>query len=262
MRVIGDINGALAGDPKILEVTQNPAFGELVPLNGKFVVPIVEGATIEVDDTSYIMPVDGGDVYSQSYAQLLAMYPMYEYIYFNPLVDSADLLVFDLAPTTTWTDGFGNAHPTKAQVGRPSIPPFGMVPGGVALLEANHKVGPPRWGMLMTNKIDISFQTAGAGADEFMVYWKMFEYETSDDVLASYGKLAGQNTPAIRSIKEIDQENENYKIYLSRDDGITWERVFRLVPMAFPTTGTDIRIVFTNESDHNKPFLSTFAFMF
>jgi len=259
MRVISDIRGALAGTPQILQVENTPALGELVTVNGKFVVSIVEGATIQVDETSKILPVDGTDVSSLSYAQLLAMFPMYDYVYFNPLLEDSDVAELDLL--ATWTDAFANTYPTRAQVGRTGVPPVGLAPNSVAIMPQNYRVFPNRPGLLMTAKIDISLQTYGLGTDEFMVYWKIYEFETSHDILATFGKFAGQNQPAIRSIKETDQDSEDFKVYLSKDDGVTWERVYRLVPMAFPTVGTDVRIVFTNESDR-KYYLSTYAFMF
>lgn len=259
MRVISEIKGVLAGNPQILQVENTPALGDLVAVNGKFVIPIVEGATIQVDESSTILPVDGTDVSSLSYAQLLAMYPMYDYIYFNPLLQDTDVAELDLQ--ATWTDQFANTFPTRAQVGRTGVVPSGLAPNSVAILPQNIRVGPTRPGLLMTDKIDISVQTLGLGADEFMVYWKIFEFETSHDILAQYGKFAGTNQAAIRSIKETDQDSDAFKVYLSKDDGVTWERVYRLVPMAFPTVGTDVRIVFTNESDR-KYYLSTYAFMF
>jgi len=260
MRVVADIKGALAGNPQILQVENTPALGELVAVNGKFVVPIVEGATITVDDTSHILPIDGGDIASLSYAQLLAMFPMYDWIYYNPLLEAANIGEFDL--TATFDHPIrGFTYPTRAQVGRNAPAPIGLVPNNVALPPINEKLDPVRPGLLVTNPIDIRPQTNDQGTDEFMVYWKIYQFDVSDDVLSSYGTLAGTNTPAIRSIIEVDQTDENFEVWLSKDNAITWERVFRLIPMAFPIPGADVRLAFVN-FDPMKYYLATYAFMF
>lgn len=251
MRVIADLSSG-----SILQVEKTPDLGALKPFNGRVSVAVPEGAALDVGPSSYVLPVDGGDVSSLAMTAFFVQFPMYENILFNPLLTASDIADLDL--TATGPSG----EITRAQVGRGVGPlVLGHAPNGVAILPTNNSIAPTRPGCLVTNTIDITVPTSGAGADEFLVWWKLYEFETSHDVMSDFGATNGLNTPAIRSIKEIDQEPGGFQVYLSHDDGVTWSPIGRMEPTDMVTYGTLVRLAFVNTSSV-KYFLSSFALMF
>lgn len=254
MRVLGNLS-----DYAVLQTERTPDIGDTTAFNGKFPIPIPEGAKIDVNSGSYITPIDGGDLSSLAFAGLLARYPMYEFVVFNPLLVAADVAELDL--TATFPNGAVNEI-TRAQTGRGTGPAAtGTAPCSTAILPQNNAPTPARPGLLITDTIDISSQTAGVGADDFMVWWKIYEFSTSHDVASDYGATAGMNKPAIRSIEEIDQEPANFEVHLSIDDGINYTQVGRLEPVAFCVKGTELRLAFRNTGSV-KHYLCSYCIMF
>jgi hypothetical protein len=245
MRLLGDLGTLYTGNPKILQMEKTPPLLQPVSINGKFIVPIIEGTNILVDPSSYILPVDGGDVCSESYAGLLAQFPMFEWIYFNPLLTPANIAEFDL------TGGISNFR-VRAQVG--------PAPNNVVILPENDAIAPPREGLLITELIDISPQVP-AGVDEFMVYWKIYGMEFSHDVLSDWGIFAGENNPTIKSIKEVDQEPPGFVVKLSNDDGNSWKTVGHLEHSVFLSNDTRLRLKFENHTPE-RIYLASYAIMF
>lgn len=246
MRIHVDMASHMLGTPKILQVEKTPPLGDLVPINGKYVIPVIEGSTVQVTPTTYVLPVDGQDIYSQMYAELLAQYPMFRHIYFNPLLTAANASEFD--PT-----GGSFTAPIRAQIG--------SAPTRTAILPLNASASPAEGGFLLTNVIDLTTATAGAGADEFMVYWKIYEFDVSDDVFADSGALTGQNTPTIRSIKEVNQEPPGLTVRISNNDGLHWVTADRLRHATFYHKDYRLRVGFFNTGTE-KIYLATYAVMF
>lgn len=252
MRVVASLSTAA-----ILQVEKTPDVGDARPFNGKFALPVPEMVPVTVDASSYVQPVDGGDVSSLAFAALLVQFPMYQHVVFNPLMSAADIAALDLTAVFTPTGDI-----TRAFVGRGAGPlPTGNAPNVVGTLHQNGKVGPARPGILISDMIDIGPVTAGVGADEFMVVWFLFDFGTSEDVSSDFGGTAGQNTPAIRSITEIDPEPAGFQVYLSHDDGATYTLMSRLTPTDFVTFNKHLRIAFKNTSSSRR-YVASFAILF
>lgn len=245
MRLLGDLGSLYTGNPKILQMEKTPPLYDSVPINGKFIVPVIEGTNLLVDASSYILPVDGGDICSESYAGLLAQFPMFEWIYFNPLLTPANIAEFDL------TGGI-SLFRVRAQIG-PS-------PNNVVILPQNTTVAPPREGLLITGQIDVSPQVP-AGVDEFMVYWKIYGFELSHDVLSDWGIYAGENNPAIKTIREVPQEPPGFVVKLSNDDGNSWKICGNLEHSVFLSNDTRLRLKFENHTS-DRIYLASYAIMF
>ena len=251
MRVLGNLS-----DHSILQVERTPAVGEATPINGKYVVTLPLGSQVDISSTSYITPIDGGDVSSLAFAGLLAQYPMYGNVTFNPLLLAADVADLDLTATLP------TGEISRSFVGRGVGPlPTGCCPNSTIILPQNDAVTPVRPGLLITDTIDISAATGGVGAQEFMVYWKLYGFATTQDVMSDYGATSGSNTPALRNISEINQEPADLEVYLSIDDGITYTQVGRLEPVAFCVTGTDLRLAFVNRGS-TRLYLACYAILF
>jgi hypothetical protein len=236
MRVVADLP---TGD--ILQVEKDPDVGGSAPFNGRFAIPVPEGSSVDINSSSYVVPVDGGDVWSQSMAAFLAQYPMYQYVVFNPLLTATDMVDIDLA-------GVGpSGFTSRLKMGRAVGPaPTGQAPNTTAILPLNTRVGPSRPGLLVTDIIDIGPMTGGAGADEFFVWWKVYTFESTEDVMSDFGATSGLNEPAFRQIEEIDQEPAGLQVFITHDNGATWTQVNRLDPTDLFVFNTQVRLAFRN----------------
>jgi len=253
MRIVVDTSTG-----NILQVEKTPELGTLVAFNGKSTAPIPEMGAVDISAASYVLPVDGGDVLSEAYASMLAQFPMYNNIVFNPLISALDIAALDLAALFTPTGDI-----TRAMVGRGAGPlPVGHMPNMVAVLAQNNRVSPSRPGVLISDTIDITAATSGLGADEVMVWWHLLGFETTHDVTSSYGATAGQNEPAIRSIVEVNPEPSGFAVYISHDDGANYTQVNRLEPTDLLTYGTALRIAFVNTSNTNTRYMAAYAILF
>lgn|GEM_PF-1844722 len=253
---------------EILQVEKVPSEGETVPLNGKYILPTPEGVTVHVDSDSFVLPSsDPGSVVAQAYAGLLAQFPQYENVLYNPLlldtdVDDLDLTGLFIDPDTS------DEFTTRAQMGRGTGGPWtsGQAPINTAMLEANGVTSPTRPGLLITDTIDISPFTLDpfgipVGTDEFVVYWYIYECETTEDIHSDFGAQAGVNNPAFRNVIETDQEPADLQVYISINDGTTWVEVQRLLPVAFCNKGKLIRLAFRNNGT-TKVYLAAYAILF
>jgi len=257
-RIIGDF-----ATSDILQVEKTPEIGELNPFNGRFAMPVPDGAAFEVTPTSYILPQDGGDLGATLAAALLAQFPMYENIAYNFLLEAADVGDLDLSLAPAVANIGSIPVLTRAQSGRAAGPgSVGMWPNMTAILPQNNFVTPNRPGMLVTDTIDITVPTAGAGADEFLLWWNLLEFETDHDIQSDFGGTAGINQPATKSIGEVDQEPAGLQVFLSHDDGATWVGpVGRMEPTDLMTFNTSVRILFTNTGP-TKIYLAGYSVMF
>lgn len=259
------------GPPDIVQVTAAPpSSGTGYILNGKFVIPMPLDLDFQVDSSSYILDgagqLDGGDVSSQGFALLLARYPQYEHIYFNPLLTPENLDELVLDQSYGIVNGYYTQY-TRCQTGRPGLVDAGQMPCATAVLGVNSRTVPSRPGYLITESIDISAYTQDCdgnpvGAREFMVYWKLLEVtETHDVAGAVAGTGAGLNTPALRYVNATNDEPPFWSVWLTTDDGATWCEVHLLEPVSMCVRGTAFRLAFKN-TYAAKRYLAHFAVLF
>lgn len=269
MRIRVDLGSHMNSDPQIIQVERTPASGQAGAsnINGCYVIPVIKGVDFPIDKDSYVLAgphpgdVDGGDVSSISYAHLLAMYPMFGNVYFNPLLTYKH--VEEIDPSAEFKDTFTGPppniymFPTRIQTGRPFGGPLpeGNMPTHTAILPLNPYSTVPRPGVLITNEIDLEPYMAD-GADNFLVYWKLYDFTFTHDVANG-----PTNDPAIRSLVEPDQEPSDFKVYISPDNGASWCEVGLLEPMGFCDKTKKIRLAFVNRSA-SKIYLATYAVLF
>lgn len=253
MQVIADL-----ANFGILQEERTPDLGGTTVVTGRFIVPVPEGVGVNISSSTYLLPQDGGDLASELADGLLALYPMYSNIVHNFLLNSADIAEFD----TTATGPTGETF--RAQLGRGVGPlTLGQAPNSTGILEVNPVTsGGPKPGCLVTDTIDIGPVTAGVGADEFLVWWKIWTGSTSQDVVSAYGATAGVNTPSAKSFTEINQETANLEVYISNDDGVTWTGpIGRLEPIDLGVFDTDVRLAFLNNGA-SRFFLGAYGICF
>lgn len=248
MRILASL-----ADDRILQVEKKPDLGRPVAINGKYSIDIPECSSVRVDEDSYVLNagvVDSGSVVDQAIRNLTSLFPGTPNIVYNPLITASDS-DFDLS--ATFSDGTNSFLP-RAQIGRPSGINAGLAPNSVAVLPANTKTTPERPGILITNTLDIS--TESTGSRNFRVWWKLYGFETSEDVGSS-----AENTAAIRSIIEEPPEPSGFEVWISSNNGASWVRAGYLDIVDTCVEGTDIRIAFVNRST-TKRYIAAFAVLF
>jgi len=276
MRLLVDLLSHLSDAPDVIQVQRVPAEAPAhqEPINGKYAIPVPLNMDFPVSATDYILDgagdIDGGDLVSESYAHLLALYPMFDNVYFNPLLTSDHVAELVLDQTFWFVDRTldpqANFFP-RFQTGREEgVPDDGQMPTHTAMMPVNDGVTPNRPGLIITDSIDISAYTLDCndvpvGTDEFMVFWKLYNFQHTHDVAADAGLLAGTNSPAHRLLEETDQEPNDFSVWLTTDDGSNWCQVNLLEPIAFCEKTTAIRLAFRNDGA-SKVFLASFALLF
>jgi hypothetical protein len=263
MRVVADIanNG-------IIQVEKSPPIGNSRPLNGLFVLEVPFLGSVDIDETSYMLPIDGSDVSSLAFDNLVDRYAGYTGAVFNTLLRAEDVNEFDM--TATVDNNANEVLPApytgtispRAQTGRGSaLPQPGLAPLSTALLPPNTTTSPQKPGCLITDTIDVSTLTGGAGTSRAIVWWKVYRMSTSHDISATYGAFIGQNGPAIRSIEEIDQETSGFVVAISFDDGIHYEPVAGHMACATNCVASNfLRLAFLNTTP-DKIYISSYALL-
>jgi hypothetical protein len=261
MRIYADVNRlpdlpVNETDSVIIQVSPTPPVGTYTPVNGKFVVDIPDGVVPPtINETSRLInPLN--NVVDPIFQGLLRAFPGYRNVSYNPLLTSTDLALLD----TTATFPFNPGPPvqfwsTRAQTGRVGVP-AGVAPNSVAMLAENPHPNPPRPGLLITDTIDIGPATGGVGANNFLVYWKVYTMMVTEDVM-DYS--TGINSPALKNLVEVQQDIVD--VYLSVNDGGGYTPVTRLSPCVTCDPGTLVRLAFVNHNP-TKVYLAAYAVLF
>lgn len=263
MRIYADVNRlpdipAAETSSVIIQVAPSPEAGVGTPINGKFAVDIPDGVfpprvTI---DSRLIDSTSPNYITGQIYENLRRAFAGYAHVEYNALLTSIDVGLLDPAATFPFDPGPpAQFWPSRCQLGRAAAP-AGTVPNAVALLPENPYTIPPRPGVLITDTIDIGPATGGAGAKNFVVYWKVYTMAVTDDVM-NYG--TGTNAPSIKSLVEVPQDI--VEGYLSVNDGAGYTPVTRLSPCVTCDPGTLIRLAFVNHNPF-KVYLTAYAVLF
>lgn len=249
-----------------------PAVGDTTVINGKFVLPMPLDVDFPITSGSYLLDgageIDGTDVVSKGYAQLLAAYPQFGNVYFNPLLTSDHVAELVLDQSYHFTDRSVDPALTffpRFQTGRENgVADDGQMPTHTALMPNNPSMDRP--GLIITDEINLADYTLDCndlpvGADQFLIYWKLYSFEVSQDISSDYGIFSGVNSPALRTVAETDQEPTGFTAYITTDDGAHWCPVGLLEPIAFCDKTTRVRLAFRNDGA-SKVFLAAFALLF
>lgn len=262
MRIVATLDS-----DEILQVEKNPPNGVPVSRNGQYMVPVAEGVKVAVEPDSFILPTsDPNSVVARNFAGLLAQFPQFENILFNPLIEGTDIDDLDLSGVLNEGSPVTESHVSRFQLGRGTGGPLpsGNAANSVALLAQNDSPGPgfEKPGTLVTDTINIGPLTGGVGAMGFAVYWYVYDFDTTTDVRSNFGAFAGQNSPAIREALEIDQEPLDFEVFISINDGANFFPVERLLPVAFCNPGSLIRLAFKNTNSLRKRYLAHYGLLF
>src|SRR3989344_4444331 len=174
----------------IIGTRSTPSVGSTTTMNGKYIVEMPSGVGVEVSASSYLTPQDASSLPGLVSTQFLERNPGYSTAAFNFFLEDTDIAALDLtagAPVPTAANVVVGTAPTmvvgfngpRCQVGRGAGPaPVGIAPGSVAILPANPNRVAPTYGCLITDT------TVVAATDEVLIWWKISEVATSEDILA------------------------------------------------------------------------------
>lgn len=267
MRIYADLNRLPNVGPEpssvLIQVAPTPPEGAAaVPSNGKFYVDVPEGVfPPPIDVNSKLLGPGPANILPAIFDGLLRGFPRYRFVKYNALLTSADVDALDLTATFPVSPGPPPVkYITRAQVGRGGVLDQGLAPNAVAVLPENDTTTPVRPGLLITDTIDISADVP-AGTTEFVVYWKIHQYDVTPDVMAYDGPGVGTNEAAIKGLLEVSQSPTDFEVYLSANDGGGYSRVSRLVPMTTCDPGTLIRLAFVNKSP-TKRYIASYALIY
>ncbi len=152
---------------RIVRTDSSEKVGEETPINGQFVFYAPEGASLNVDKNSFILPQSSPQsVPARAAAEFLIRYPMYDHVLYNFYLDNNDVNSYDLStgisfPTSintfpAFSLPFDPAPLARCQVGRGAGPgSIGMAPNSVAVLPASVNRANPVYGSLVTTKVDL-----------------------------------------------------------------------------------------------------------
>ena len=120
-----------------------------------------------------------------------------------------------------------------------------------------------RNGVGITSNTDITALTNdNTGRETFLLYWRIVKKVVSHDVtpvsLTGYSQ-ATTNTPS--KMTYVEASDSEYSVYISENNGNTYEKVTRLTPFSFDQKADAVRVAFLNESSTDLYILS-YALMF
>ncbi len=226
-RVFVDIGSHMTTGPRIVQVKKDATPGVGTVVNGKYVLHVLDEVPVTSED--YVLDehgaLDGGDLSSRSFAALLARYPDYSNIHFNPLLIASNYSLWG---------------PSASVPGLYTGSTTGMMPGQTSLGS----------GSIRTTNIDVG------SADSFMVYWKLHTFQVTHDV---QDRQTGTNLPAYRLMYDLDPTTDDFSVELETSEGTV--PVDFLTPIATTAPVTWVRLHFTGNSDY-RIYIASYAVLF
>ena len=71
---------------------------------------------------------------------------------------------------------------------------------------------------------------------------------------------ADKNEPAV--MRYVEAQESEYSVYISENNGNTYEKIERLTPFSFEQKTGEVRISFLNESSIHDLYILSYALMF
>jgi len=222
------------------------SFDEDIHMNGKYILDYPDcieiGKELGAND-----PFNLNTLTTAIESKFLAQYPSYDYLIYKPLRDSSN--EFDSAQLFPKSTGH---IPSRFRVG--STPNVACIP---------KETSAGRSGVGITSNTDITALTNdNTGRETFLLYWRIVKKVVSHDVtpvsLTGYSQ-ATTNTPS--KMTYVEASDSEYSVYISENNGNTYEKVTRLTPFSFDQKADAVRVAFLNESSTDLYILS-YALMF
>ena len=223
------------------------SFDEMIHMNGKYILDFPD--CIEIgDELGANDPFNLNTLIASIESKFLIEYPSYDYLIYKPLRDSSS--EFDL--TQLFPKSTGHI-PTRLRVG--TTP-------NVACIPKESSAG--RNGVAITSNIDITTLTDdNTGRETFLLYWRIVKKVITHDVTpVSLDGYSAANTNTPSKMTYVEATDSEYSVYISDNNGNTYEKVTRLTPFSFNQKADTVRISFLNESNSDDLYILSYALMF
>ena len=203
-------------------------------VNGAFLIDVPEMITLTLDDSSNVTTLTGTTIPDA----LLAAYPAYSTLIWNPLLTA--LAQTQIDSSAVFPDPVGGNYPSRLQKG--------SLPNSLAIIEKNSAMSRP--GVVITQEY-----TLPTPAQTFVVYYRVGAVSWSADTVPT-GLDPIANSGGKKYLNVADQTPADFTVYISADNGSSYQEAERLVPVSFGATTSSIRLAFVNNSDTKLNLLS------
>lgn len=218
---------------------------EEMHMNGKYLLDFPDCIDIS-NELSKNTPFDLNLTIADVEAKFFEAYPTYDFLIYEPLLDSSSAFV----KTEMFPTQFGQ-RPSRFQVG--SVPNVAMIP---------RPTSAGRTGTAITSEIDITALTDdGLGRETFFPYWRVVKKVHTHDVTPTdlTGYTVYNQAPFV-TYREVSESD--YSVYISENNGNTYEKMTRLTPFSFNQRTDSIRLAFVNDSINDDLYILSYALMF
>jgi hypothetical protein len=114
---------------------------------------------------------------------------------------------------------------------------------------------------VVASVVGFTIVEAHPGTDEVMMWWKINRMSVTEDQGYTQATTPTGNSPSIKSLVEIGEEDPSLLVYASVDDGTSWYRIPYLEPIDLINAGTQLRVAFLNTGT-SKLYLEGFCVLF
>jgi hypothetical protein len=211
-------------------------------MNGRFLLDYPDN--IELEEENLVFTGIYGLVTEIIPNKILELYPSYDSVIYEPLLDSS--LTFDNSVYFPRDFGFQRTRNKS-----------GTTPNCASLLKTSD-VG--WYGVGITHEIDITAETSdGLGRETFMVYWRFVTKSFTQDKTPTIHDPSNEGA----SVTYTEVSNPSlYSVYISGDNGSTYQEVQNLSPYSFSSRVSSIRLAFVNKTTSDDVFLLSYALLF
>lgn len=208
-------------------------------VNGSYLIDIPEMLSIDITESSVASNLANVVIPTA----LKQAYPAFKYLIWNPLLTSVQQDVIDSSGVFP--------HPVIGNI--PCRFQKGVLPNSTAILGSNGAMSRP--GVLVTNEIDLEIPS-----QTFAVYYKVGSVEwVHDEMPTSIDPTV--NDGGKKYMNVANQSPVGLSVYISSDNGSSYQELDRLTPLSFGTTSSSVRLAFVNNGD-TKLYLLSYGIMY
>jgi len=234
-------------DRRYDEVLQETPSVPSYPMNGRYILDYPMGVDLTASEIAYTWV--NTLVSTNIPEKILALYPSYDYVEYDALLDSSTL--FDNTEYFPRTTGVQKCRNKS-----------GATPNVACLLKMNNNSGAGWYGVGITQEIEIDTRTEdGLGRETFLVYWRFVEKSVSEDKTPTVHDASNEASKV--TYEDVTESSSLlYSVYISGDGGSTYQEVQHLRPYSFTSAVTSVRLAFVNKSSQDDVYLLSYALLF
>lgn len=208
-------------------------------VNGSYLIDIPEMLSINITESSVASNLANVVIPTA----LKQAYPAFKYLIWNPLLTGVQQDIVDSTAVFP--------HPTIGNI--PCRFQKGVLPNSCAVLNANGAMSRP--GVLITSSIELEIPS-----QTFALYYKVGIVEWVHDEMPTLADPT-VNDGGKKYMNVSNQSPVGLSVYISSDNGSSYQQAERLTPLSFGTTTSSVRLAFVNNGD-TKLYLLSYGIMY